>query len=358
MKTVFLVAGARPNFIKIAPLYEALRTQGFGVVLVHTGQHYDANMSDVFFKELGIPDPDIHLGVGAGDRILQSQKITSALIPILMEQKPQAIIVVGDVTSTSAGAMAGVAANIPVVHVEAGLRSRNWRMPEELNRMIADHHSDILFVSDMAGLAHLEHERIAPEKIHYVGNIMIDSLRKAEPLAESSDIHARLSIQPKTYGVLTMHRPETVDHPEILQRVWDSLTKISETLPLIFPVHPRTKSRMEEMAGNNSQIKIVDPLGYLDMIKLVKHSKLVLTDSAGLQEESTVMSIPCITLRDETERPSTVEFGTSEIVGRDPAKIMDAFERAMRGEWKDGGLPPQWDGKTAERIAAILAKLL
>ena len=358
MKSVFLVAGARPNFIKIAPIYEALRKQGLGVVLVHTGQHYDANMSDVFFKELGIPDPDIHLGVGAGDRIAQSQRITAALIPLLQERKPNAIIVVGDVTSSAAGAMAGVAANIPVVHVEAGLRSHNWRMPEELNRMIADHHSDYLFVSDEAGLEHLESERIPKEKIHYVGNVMIDSLRKAEPMAESSTILEQHSIAPKSYGVLTLHRPETVDSPETLRVVWDSLKKISETLPLIFPVHPRTKSRMQELAGENSRIKIVDPIGYMDMIKLVKNSKLVLTDSGGLQEETTAMSVPCITLRDETERPSTVVYGTSEVVGRDPEKIMEAFERAMRGEWKNGGMPPNWDGKTAERIAEILAKLL
>jgi UDP-N-acetylglucosamine 2-epimerase (non-hydrolysing) len=358
MKTVFLVAGARPNFIKIAPIYEALRKQGLGVVLVHTGQHYDANMSDVFFKELGIPDPDVHLGVGAGDRIAQSQRIMAALIPLLQERKPNAIIVVGDVTSSAAGAMAGVAANIPVVHVEAGLRSHNWRMPEELNRMIADHHSDYLFVSDEAGLEHLESERIPKEKIHYVGNVMIDSLRKSEPLAEASTILETHGVMPKSYGVLTMHRPETVDHPETLKTVWESLKKISETLPLIFPVHPRTKARMQEMAGENSSIKIVDPLGYLDMIKLVKNSRLVLTDSGGLQEETTAMSVPCITLRDETERPSTVTYGTSEVVGRDPEKILSAFNRAMSGEWKNGGLPPQWDGKTAERIAEILSKLL
>ncbi len=358
MKTVFLIAGARPNFIKIAPLYEALLSKDIGVVLVHTGQHYDANMSDVFFKELGIPDPDIHLGVGAGDRIAQSQRITAALIPLLTERKPSAIIVVGDVTSSAAGAMAGVAANIPVVHVEAGLRSHNWSMPEELNRMIADHHSDYLFVSDDAGLVHLENERIPKEKIHYVGNIMIDSLRKSEPLAEASDVLERLQLTPKSYGVLTMHRPETVDHPETLRVVWESLKKISETLPLIFPVHPRTKARMQELAGDNFRIKIVDPMGYLDMIKLVKNSKLVLTDSGGLQEETTAMSIPCITLRDETERPSTVTYGTSEVVGRDPEKILAAFERAMNGDWKNGGLPPHWDGKTAERIANILSELL
>jgi len=358
MKTVFLVAGARPNFIKIAPLYEALRQQGFGIVLVHTGQHYDANMSDVFFQELGIPDPDIHLGVGAGDRVAQSQKILSELVPLLREQKPSAIIVVGDVTSTGAGAMAGVAAQIPVVHVEAGLRSHNWRMPEELNRMIADHHSDHLFVSDEAGLEHLENERIAKEKVHFVGNIMIDSLRKAEPLAEASDILARLSIEPKSYGVLTLHRPETVDHPELLRTVWQALADVSQKLPIIFPVHPRTKSKLDALSDVPSNIRLVEPLGYLDMIKLVKSSKLVLTDSGGLQEETTAMSIPCITLRDETERPSTVRYGTSEIAGRDPRKISELFDRAMNGTWKNGGMPPLWDGKTAERIAEMLARIL
>jgi UDP-N-acetylglucosamine 2-epimerase (non-hydrolysing) len=358
MKTVCLVAGARPNFIKIAPLYRALQAQGFAVVLVHTGQHYDTNMSDVFFKELAIPDPDVHLGVGSGDRITQSRKIVQALVPLLQDRKPQAMIVVGDVTSTAASAMASVVAGVPLVHVEAGLRSFNWRMPEELNRMIADHHSDILFVSDPAGMKHLEAECIPAEKIHYVGNIMIDSLRAAEPVAESSDILDRLGLKTREYGVLTLHRPETVDHPEILRTVWGVLKNVSGRLPLVFPVHPRTKSRLVEFGEIPSSIHCVEPVGYLDMIKLVKNATVVLTDSGGLQEEATALSVPCLTLRDETERPSTVEYGTSEVVGRDPERIAAAFDRVMQGGWRKGTLPPLWDGKTAERIAEILKNVL
>ena len=357
MKDVLLLAGARPNFMKIAPLRRALDARGFSVCLVHTGQHYDECMSDVFFRELEISKPDIHLGVGAGDRIAQTRKIKSSLVPVLHERAPEALVVVGDVTSTAAGAMAGVMAGTPVVHVEAGLRSFNWRMPEELNRMIADHHSDLLFVSDPAGLNHLKDEAIPDERIHFVGNVMIDTLHRMMPTIDRSAALSSFGIAPKTYGLVTLHRPETVDHRDLFGIVLRTLGEIAGDLPLVWPMHPRAKRSIEAMGlAVPNGIRVIDPLGYVDMIAFTKHARLVLTDSGGVQEETTVLGIPCITLRDQTERPVTVTVGTSEIVGRDAERILDAARRAMRGEWKQGGIPEFWDGRTAERIADILAR--
>ncbi|MFH1292179.1 MAG: UDP-N-acetylglucosamine 2-epimerase (non-hydrolyzing) [bacterium] len=357
MKNFVILAGARPNFMKIAPLNAALRERGAQTFIVHTGQHYDHNMSDVFFRELGIPQPDVNLGVGSGDRKTQSQKIISALVPLLREKSPDAIIVVGDVTSTAAGAMAGVMAGIPVVHVEAGLRSFNWKMPEELNRMIADHHSDLLFVNEISGVENLKNESVSEERIHLVGNIMIDTLRKAEPYADKSTILAKHGLRSGEFGLLTMHRPENVDFPEALESLCESLRLVAEQMPLVYPLHPRTKARLAEFGLQlDPRIKLIDPVSYFDMLALIKNVKLVLTDSGGLQEETTALGVPCITLREQTERPITVTEGTSEIVGRDRQMILQGVERIKSGNWKIGKVPDLWDGRVAYRIADILLK--
>jgi UDP-N-acetylglucosamine 2-epimerase (non-hydrolysing) len=358
MKNVVLLAGARPNFMKIAPLNRALVQHGINTFLIHTGQHYDQKMSDVFFKELGIPEPDVNLGIGPGDRITQTKKIIDALVTLLKERKPDAILVVGDVTSTAAGALSGHIAGIPVIHVEAGLRSFNWRMPEELNRMIADHYAQHLFVHDPSGLENLKLEAIPCERVHFVGNVMIDTLRQIEPRAESSQILSSLGLQRGSYGLLTLHRPENVDDPTLFKELWNVMEDVSASVPLVFPVHPRTRAKLADIGMNeNGRIRLIDPIGYIDMIALIKNAKLVLTDSGGLQEETTVLGIPCLTLREQTERPVTVDVGTSEILGHNREKIMDAVQRVVRGEWKKANIPNLWDGKAAERIADIIERL-
>ncbi len=358
MKKLLLLVGARPNFIKIAPLYRALKGRGAGLTLVHTGQHYDKAMSEVFFNELDIPAPDANLGIGPGTRIEQTRKIVAGLRPLLETGVHEAIVVVGDVTSTAAGTMAAIACGVPAMHVEAGLRSFNWRMPEELNRMIADHHSDHLFVSDKDGLKNLKNEGIPDERMHFVGNIMIDSLRSIEPAADASNVLTRLGLESKKYGLMTLHRPENVDRPEVFVPLIAALRKVSEKLTLVFPVHPRTRGKIESVEGGLGEgIKLIDPVGYTEMVALIKNAACALTDSGGLQEETTALGVPCLTLRTETERPCTVTEGTSEIVGTDAEKIMEALDRVLRGEWKKGRLPELWDGKTAGRIADIIIKL-
>jgi UDP-N-acetylglucosamine 2-epimerase (non-hydrolysing) len=352
MKHVVLLAGARPNFMKIAPLYRALSERGISVFLVHSGQHYDDAMSDIFFRELGIPHPDVNLGIGSGDRITQTRKIVQKLVPLLQERKPDALIVVGDVTSTAAGTISALRTGTRSIHVEAGLRSFNWSMPEELNRMIADHYSDFLFVSDPAGIEHLRREGIPEERVFFAGNIMIDTLHHALSQTAQRSILADHGLRAGMYGIVTMHRPENVDHADRFTSFIRTLTAVSEKIDLVFPMHPRTKKRLEDMHTTlPDTIRVIDPLGYIDMLTLTKDAKLVLTDSGGLQEETTVLGVPCITLRDETERPITVEVGTSEVLGCDHDAIMHAVDRIVRGEWKKGSIPDGWDGKTAERVA-------
>lgn len=354
MDPFILVAGARPNFMKIAPLQRALVARGVKVVLVHTGQHYDALMSDVFFDELGIPKPDLHLGIGPGDRKMQTQKIMRGLVEHFPRVTPRALIVVGDVTSTAAAAMAGVHAGVPVAHVEAGLRSFNWKMPEELNRMMADHYADILFASDPAALKNLEAENIPSDRVFHVGNIMIDTFRRMEPMARAAKTAERLGLASR-YGIVTLHRPENVDNPVTLRTLWETLSKIAAELELVFPVHPRTRQRLDAMGlTEHSPIRLIDPIGYTDMLSLTLGATCIFTDSGGLQEEATVAGVPCLTLRTETERPITVDVGTSEIVGRDPERILAAWKRLQEGNWKRGEIPDLWDGHTAERIADIL----
>lgn len=357
MKKFLLVVGARPNFMKVAPLYRALIARGAEVTLVHTGQHFLPGMSDVFFTELGIPEPHVHLGIGQGDRITSTRKIISALTEYLKQNPHDRVVVFGDVTSAAAATIAAVQVGIPVAHVEAGLRSFHWPMPEELNRMIADHHSDMLFVTEPSGIENLRNEAIADERMHLVGNIMIDTLRRAEPHAERSEILSKLGLAPQSYGALTLHRPENVDRLEAFEPLWDAVSKASERMPLVLPLHPRTQTKLEYYGlAIPPGVRIIEPLGYLDMLALTKNAKFVMTDSGGLQEESYVLGVPCLTLRGQTERPITVEMGTSEIVGRDRAKILDAIDRILADNWKKGTIHDLWDGKASERIADILMK--
>ena len=357
MKKFLLVVGARPNFVKMAPLYRALKARGAEMTLVHTGQHFAPGMSDVFFKELEIPDPDVHLGIGQGNRVVQTRKIISQLSEYLRLNLHDRVIVFGDITSAAAGALAAVQADVPVAHVEAGLRSFHWPMPEELNRMIADHHADMLFVTEPSGVENLRNEAIPDSYIHLTGNMMIDSLRRAEQIAERSQILSALALAPQSYGVLTLHRPENVDKRHIFEPLWEAVGHAAGRIPFVLPLHPRTKERLEQFGlPTPPGIKIVEPLGYIDMLALTKNAKLIMTDSGGLQEESYALGIPCITLRGQTERPITVDFGTSEVVGRDRAKILDAVERILLGRWKTGSLHPLWDGRASERIADILMK--
>ncbi|MCR4278613.1 MAG: UDP-N-acetylglucosamine 2-epimerase (non-hydrolyzing) [bacterium] len=357
MKRFLLLVGARPNFMKVAPLHRALTSRGADLTLVHSGQHFSPDMSDIFFSDLQIPEPHFYLGVGPGDRVTQTRKIVTILADHFRENSYDRIVVFGDITSTAAGVMAGVQAGIPIAHVEAGLRSFHWPMAEELNRMIADHHSDLLFVTEPSGVENLRSEHIPEERIHLTGNVMIDTLRRAEPLAEKSSILTTLGLLPKTFGVLTLHRPENVDLRHTLEPLLHALGQAAERLPLVVPLHPRTKERLSTFGLSIPRsIRVIDPLGYIDMLALVKNSKAVLTDSGGLQEETYALGIPCITLRGETERPITVDFGTNEIVGCDRAKIFDAVERVCMNHWKKPILHPLWDGHASERIADILMR--
>lgn len=357
MKEFLIVAGARPNFMKVAPLIDALQKKGAKHFLVHTGQHYDASLSDIFFEELNIPAPDVHLGVGSLSRIEMTRNIQQAITPVLHERKPEAMIVVGDVTSTAAATMAGVAAGIPVVHVEAGLRSYNWRMPEEMNRMIADHHSDLLFAPDEFAAKALKEEGIPSDRIFIVGNIMIDSLLRTVDRTHTSNILQAHGLSQKGYALLTLHRGENVDDRKTLEHVWEIIGDAAKKLPIIFPMHPRTKARVESFGlAGLANVIITEPVGYVDLLCLMKHANVVLTDSGGLQEETTVLNIPCLTLRTETERPLTEQVGTNLVVGHNKDKVLSSIDIILAGGWKKGAVPELWDGHAAERIADVLTQ--
>ncbi len=362
---VDLIVGARPNFVKIAPIVRALRARGtFAPRLIHTGQHYDFLMDRVFFEELRIPAPDVNLKIGSGPASEQVAKIMLALHPLFVEDRPRLLIVVGDVNSTVAAALTASYLRIPIAHVEAGLRSFDREMPEELNRLVVDQLSDLHFVTEKEGETNLIAERVAPERIKFVGNVMIDTafdaLERAVPAAET---FAALNASPAVraaaangFGFATLHRPSNVDDPVRLSGLIDALAKASERLPLVFAMHPRTRGNIEK-AGLAERLKTpnlvaCEPLAYLASLGLMRDAKVVITDSGGMQEETTALGVPCITVRDNTERPITIEEGTNTLIGADPARIVPVVDDILRTGGKRGRKPALWDGKAAERIAA------
>lgn len=361
---VLCVVGARPNFMKIAPLMRAFEAEpALEGILLHTGQHYDEAMKASFFEQLGIPEPDVDLGVGSGSHAVQTADIMRRFEPELDRLRPGAVLVVGDVNSTIACGLVAAKKGVPVIHVEAGLRSWDRTMPEEINRVLTDQISDLLFTTERAAAHHLEREGIDLARVHFVGNVMIDTLLYNRPRAtRAADLLARLSggerlLGEKGYGLLTLHRPSNVDEPDVLRRLLMVLRELSEALPLVFPVHPRTRARIEA-AGLEGQLGgemlVLPPLGYLDMLGLMDSARLVLTDSGGIQEETTALGVPCITLRENTERPITVTEGTNTVVGTDPKSIRAAFQAVLDGAGKTGRIPESWDGRAAERIAAAI----
>ncbi|MBL8175194.1 MAG: UDP-N-acetylglucosamine 2-epimerase (non-hydrolyzing) [Bryobacterales bacterium] len=349
-----LIAGARPNFMKIAPLVHALSGDAdFDPILVHTGQHYDDNMSGQFFRDLDIPPPRYHLEVGSGSHAQQTAEIMKRLEPVLLETRAAGLIVVGDVNSTVAGALVAAKLGIKVVHVEAGLRSFDRSMPEEINRIVTDSISDLLLITEESGRANLLREGIAAERIHAVGNLMIDSLKKNLARALESDVVERLQL-PQRYGLVTLHRPANVDDSRQLGEILGALEAIGGEVPLIWPMHPRTKARIESNGVRlPNQLRFTDPLGYLDFLCLQAKSAVVLTDSGGIQEETTVLGVPCLTLRDNTERPVTVEHGTNRLAGTKKQTILAAWENCKTNP-RTGLQPPLWDGQAGLRCRAVL----
>jgi UDP-N-acetylglucosamine 2-epimerase (non-hydrolysing) len=353
-----VVAGARPNFMKIAPLMKALAGDpDFNTVLIHTGQHYDDNMSGSFFRDLGIPTPQHHLEVGSGSHAQQTAEIMKRIEPILELENPVAIIVVGDVNSTAAAALVAKKMGIEVVHVEAGLRSFDRSMPEEINRIVTDSIADVFLVTEESGRVNLLREGVAPERIHLVGNLMIDSLRQNVERAKESNIADRLGIGGMTYGVVTLHRPANVDDPAALEEIMGALRIIAQNTPLFWPVHPRTRARLE---GGSlplpREMRLLEPLGYLDFLSLEAGASLVLTDSGGIQEETTVLGVNCLTLRDNTERPVTIELGTNRLAGTKKASILAAWDDMQRSP-RQSAIPPLWDGQAGERSHDVLRQV-
>ena len=363
MIKILNIVGARPNFMKIAPIVREMKRRGndFLPLIVHTGQHYDAAMSDSFFHDLGIPQPDYHLEVGSHSHTVQTAKIMTAFEPVVLEEKPDWVLVVGDVNSTIACALVCAKLNVKVAHVEAGLRSRDRAMPEEINRLLTDQISDLLLTPSQDGDENLLKEGIDAEKIKFVGNVMIDSLFYNLEKAKQLKVRENLELNNRDYAVLTLHRPSNVDDEKTLANLLEALIVISEKLPIVFPAHPRTRNNIEKFSLTekitNSNIRLIEPLGYLDFMNLYSGAKLVLTDSGGLQEETTALGISCLTLRENTERPITISHGTNLLVGTNPDKIKQAtFEILNQLKSADRKIPPLWDGKTAERICdALLA---
>ena len=361
MIKVLNIVGARPNFMKIAPIVREMkrRESDFQPLIVHTGQHYDAAMSDSFFTDLGIPMPDYHLEVGSHSHTVQTAKIMTAFEPVVLAEKPDWVLVVGDVNSTIACALVCSKLGVKVAHVEAGLRSRDRTMPEEINRLLTDQISDLLLTPSQDGDENLLKENIDADKIKFVGNVMIDSLFYNLEKANLLKVRKNLALNGKEYAVLTLHRPSNVDDEKTFSGLLEALISISEKIPIIFPAHPRTRNNIEKFGFSkriaSSNIRLIEPLGYLDFMNLYSGAKLVLTDSGGLQEETTALGIPCLTLRENTERPITITHGTNILVGTNPQKIKQtAFEVLDQPVSNDKKIPPLWDGKTAERICDVL----
>ncbi len=344
--------------MKVAPVMNALKTRPHIVqTLVHTGQHYDANMSDVFLEQLGIPAPDVNLAVGSGSHARQTAEIMTRFEPALVDRKPDLVLVYGDVNSTVAAALVSAKLGVRVGHVEAGLRSFDRTMPEEINRLLTDQLSDLLFTPSEDADANLRNEGIPAEKIFRVGNVMIDSLVKLLPAAQRQSHNGLRHPQPQGYALVTLHRPANVDDATILKRILQSLLEVSQDLAVVFPVHPRTRKRIADFGLHAGRLQILDPLPYLEFLALQSRATVVITDSGGIQEETTYLGIPCLTLRENTERPVTVSLGTNVLVGRDPGKLRSELSRALAGQSKKGTVPPLWDGHAGERIAAVIAGL-
>ncbi len=362
---LLLVAGARPNFMKVAPLLREFRARPglFEARLVHTGQHYDEAMSEVFFEELEIPKPDIHLGVGSGSHAVQTARIMEAFEKVLVADRPDWVVVVGDVNSTLACSVVAAKMSPPVrvAHVEAGLRSRDRSMPEEVNRIVTDALSDLLFTTSADADVNLRHEGIERRRIHRVGNVMIDTLRRFLARADSSDVMRRLGIA-APFALLTLHRPSNVDDEAALRRIFTALETVAQEIPIVFPVHPRTVKMMRELGvgadgGGSAGLRLIEPLGYLDFLHLQKRARLVLTDSGGIQEEASILGVPCLTLRENTERPITTTRGTNVLVGSDTRAIVTAARRILRARARRPRPIPLWDGRAAGRIGAVFARI-
>lgn len=356
-----LIAGARPNFMKIAPVLDAIEkhnraSAGRPVesVLVHTGQHYDAKMSDLFFNQLGIRKPDVNLEVGSATHAVQTAEIMRRFEPVLLEHRPKAIIVVGDVNSTLACGLVAVKLGVKVVHVEAGLRSFDRTMPEEINRLLTDAISDLLFCTEQSGVINLAKEGVPSDKVFLVGNVMIDTLLKYRTIAERATVLEDLKLQDNKYVVVTLHRPSNVDNPQVLQPLVTMLETIARDIPVVFPVHPRTRTMIASLSPQtNSRLRLLDPLGYLEFLKLMAHARGVLTDSGGIQEETTILNVPCLTIRENTERPVTLSHGTNVLVGSNPERILAAWNMVAQNPPPHRPNPPFWDGQAADRLVRL-----
>jgi len=368
VKTIYLVAGARPNFMKIAPIVRALQGHPrLAFKIIHTGQHYDRDMNDIFFEELGIPAPDVFMGAGGGSHAEQTARIMVAFEQLCQQQRPDAVLVVGDVNSTLACAIVAKKLVIPVAHVEAGLRSGDMAMPEEINRLVTDSITDWFFVTEPSAVDHLRREGKAEAAIHYVGHVMVDNvLFQAEKLErvggaelETSAYKQERQAAGQRYGVLTLHRPSNVDDPDMMRQIAGALTTIAAELPLIFPVHPRTRANLEKFGIDlGPNVTLIGPQGYMSFLNLWKDAALVLTDSGGLQEETTALGVACVTVRENTERPVTVDEGSNVLAGTDPARIVAEARKILAGQGKQGRRPHLWDGQAAQRIVAVLDQAL
>jgi UDP-N-acetylglucosamine 2-epimerase (non-hydrolysing) len=362
-KLIDLIAGARPNFMKIAPIIEAMeaarkRGGALDYRLIHTGQHYDRNMSGRFFEELGIPEPSVNLEVGSGSAAEQTAAIMVRYEKVLFERRSDVCLVVGDVTSTMACAIVAQKLGVRVAHVEGGIRSGDWSMPEEINRMVTDAITNWFFTTSETANRLLFSNGVAADRIFHVGNTMIDTLQKHLPRFRPPTVWTEAGLQSQGYFVLTLHRPANVDEPAKLRAMLEAIIAGTRGLPVVFPAHPRTARMLGQLALTKPRLYVTEPLGYHEFNYLVQHAFAVITDSGGVTEETTVLKVPCLTMRDNTERPETVDLGTNELVGTDPAKLAPHFERLFSGKWKSGAVPPLWDGKTGERIVAHLEVLV
>ena len=353
------VVGARPNFMKVGPVHRALEAAGARSTIVHTGQHYDARMSDVFFRQLGLPEPDHYLGIGGGSHAEQTARVMVAFEKVLLDVKPDLVLVVGDVNSTVAATLVAVKLHVPVAHVEAGLRSGDRRMPEEINRLCTDAISDLLFVTEQSGLDNLKREGTPDERVHFVGNVMIDSLVHAREAARALGSPRAHGVEPGRYILMTMHRPSNVDTQAPLEEMVRLVEGLGELMPVVLPAHPRTAGNLAQYglldrlkAAPN--LRLIEPAGYLEFLGLMEGAAVVVTDSGGVQEETTFLGVPCLTLRENTERPATIDLGTNELAPLDAAHVLSRVRAILGGERPAHRVPPLWDGRAAERIAEVL----